>query len=395
MVCGNPNLPASASLPASARVPVSAERLLFRRHVALWVLLFSLFFAPLLVQANEPLSRTGHIEGSTLKPMTEDEMGKVSGQSIGVVLEDFVFSHGTHASQGQLFEIGGITTSAGSPVKLTVDQLYIAGPGSQYGQNLGPVNLGRLNNPFRIDLLDGDDPGVVVPGQAVVEFAAPSKVTDGSGYDCLSTGAVAGSGSCSSRPATADFVGERPDQGLRLQTETSGSTHHLSIHATSAVMDGSHIRLWGDKELNQMAGQVQLNVYTPELSINACAVHGGGCGGEIRLQDLAMELALGNEHQPLLLKVHGSDAEGDRPGNLNVQIANLRQPDPGEIASDGSRASSDAGAWEFYEAYYTDPGHRSHITVGEMQVGGRNFGGARIEGMLIQHLDITTRDLNQ
>lgn len=389
MVCGNPNL------PVAARMPVSAGRLLFRRHVAVLPLLLSLIFAPLLVQANEPLSSTDRIEGSTLKPMTETEMGKVSGQSIGVVLEDFVFSHGTHASEGQLFEIGGITTSDGNPVKLTVNQLYVAGSGSQYGQNLGPVNLGRLNNPFRIDLLDGDDPGVGVPGQAVVEFAAPSKVTDGSGYDCLSTGAVAGSGNCSSRPATADFAGERPDQGLRLQTDTSGSTHHLNIHATSAVMDGSHIRLWGDRDLNQLAGQGQLNFYTPELSINACAVHGGGCGGEIRLQDLAMELALGNDHQPLLLSVHGSEAEGDRAGNLNVQIATIRQPASGEIASDGGRAGSDAGAWDFYEAYYTDPGHRSHITVGEMQVGDRNFGGARVEGMLIQHLDITTRDLSQ
>ncbi|MDX1590181.1 MAG: hypothetical protein R3296_14700 [Oleiphilaceae bacterium] len=341
--------------------------------------------------ASDSLKQSGQ---EALQPLSETEMSQVSGQNIGVVLEDFTFSHGTNADSGQLFEIGGITTSGGDPVKLTVNQLYITGPDSQYGQNLGPVNLGRLNNPYRIALLDGDDPDVTVPGQAVVEFAAPSKLTDGSGFDCLSRGAAAGSGSCSSRPATEDFVGERPDRGLALQADAGGSTHHLNIHARSAVMDGSSIRLWGDQDLNQLAGQIQLNFYTPELTINACDDAGGNCAGAIRLTDLAMELSLGNRHQPLLLSVHGTEAEADRAGNLNVRIATIRQPAPGEIAADGSRSGSDTAAWDFYEDYYTNPEFRSDITLGNMQVGDRNFGGARLEGMLIQHLDVTTRDLN-
>ncbi|TVP53184.1 MAG: hypothetical protein EA349_14420 [Halomonadaceae bacterium] len=320
-------------------------------------------------------------------------MSDVSGQGIGVVLEDFLFSHGTNAQEGQLFEIGGVSTADGQAVRLTVNHLYVSGPDSQYGQNLGPVNLGRLNNPYQISLLDGDAPGVNVPGQAVVEFAAPSQVTDGTGYDCLSSSAGAGSGSCSSRPASGGYHGERPDIGLALQAEVGGSSSYLNVHARSAVVDGSYIRLWGDQTLNQLAGEIQMNFYTPELSISSCDETGTSCGDRVRLTDLAMELSLGNTHQPLLLSVHGADAPEHKAGNLNIQIASIQQPAAGDIASDGGRAGSNTAVWDFYDNYYSNPAFRSNIHVGNMQIGDRDMGGARLEGMLIQHLDITTRDL--
>ncbi|NES53796.1 hypothetical protein G3565_36390, partial [Escherichia coli] len=79
-------------------------------------------------------------------------------------------------------------------------------------QNLGPVNLGRLINPWRIDVVDGD--GIGIPGKAVLELAASSMLGAGQGFDCLDPAAGAGSGTCASRPATADYIGERADIGM-------------------------------------------------------------------------------------------------------------------------------------------------------------------------------------
>jgi len=333
------------------------------------------------------------VAGGSMERLTDSELSNVEGQGVGVVLEDFTFSHGTDADIGQLFRIGGITTADGDAVDLTVNQLYITGSGSNYGQNLGPVNLGRLNNPYSLSLLDGDDPDVNVPGQAVIEFAAPRQVSASEGYNCLDSGAGAGSGTCSSRPAGDGYHGERPDMGLSLTASVGGSTNSMSFHATSAVIDGSYIRLWGDQDLDQLAGEIQLNFYTPELSITACDNGGGGCGDTISMNNFAMELSLGNEYQPFLMSVHGVDAEPDQVGNLRLQVQTIRQPGEGEIAADGSRAGSNTSSWDFYEEYYTRDDIRSSIHVGELQIGDQSFGSAHVDGMLIQHLDITTRDL--
>ena len=67
----------------------------------------------------------------------------------------------------------------------------------------------------------------------------------------------------------------------------------------------------------------------------------------------------------------------------------------GEIGADGLRSSSDGEAWDFYESYYANPEFRSNLKIGNFSVGDRDFGSARVQGMLIQHLNIKTRDLSQ
>lgn len=323
-----------------------------------------------------------------MKSLSETELSEVDGAGIGLVLEDFKFAHGTDVENGQVFKIGGIKNSQGEDVEIVVNKLYISGAGSNYGQNLSPVNLGRLVNPYSIDVIDGNDIGV--PETAAMEFAAPKMVDASVGYDCMSSSASAGSGTCSSRPASAELPqGERPDIGLQLNLKVgSQESANINIHAQSAVIDGSYLRLWGDNDRHQMVGQFKLNFYTPELSINACDKDTAVCGSRISMKDFALELALGNALQPMYFDVNGS-------GNFLVEVAAIPKPQAGSVGADGLRASSDAGTWDYYEDYYTNPEYRSNITVGNLSVGDRDFGSSRIQGMLIQHLKIQTKDLAQ
>lgn len=325
-----------------------------------------------------------------LQGLAEEEMAEIDGAGIGLVLENFKFSHGTDApnaagEQARIFRIAGIKSTDGRDVDITVNHLYISASNSDYGQNLGPVNLGRLINPWRIDVVDGD--GIGIPGKAVLELATSSKVAAGQGFDCLDPAAGAGSGTCASRPATAEYIGERADIGMQMNVAVGDDrSANINIHARSAVIDGSYLRLWGDNDRRQMVGQFKLNLYSPELSINACAQDGSSCGSRILMSNFALELAIGNQLQPVFFDVDGT-------GNFVLEVAAINPPAPGTIGPDGRRESSDTQAYDFYESYYTNPEFRSNLRIGNFSVGNRDFGSARIQGMLIQHLDIKTRDL--
>lgn len=337
------------------------------------------------------LSLAGQVSAE-LQGLTESEMSEVDGAGIGLVFDNFKFAHGTDqpdadGNQARIFKIDGLKSTDGRDVEIVVNQLYISGSGSNYGQNLGPVNLGRLINPFRIDVVDGNDIGI--PEKAVLEFAAPAMMAASEGFDCFGGSATAGSGTCSSRPATADYIGERADIGLQMNVAVGEDrSANLNIHAQSAVIDGSYLRLWGDNDRRQLVGEFKLNFYTPELSINACSQDSGGCGSRISMTDFALELALGNKLQPVYFDVDGS-------GNFLIEVATIDQPEPGSIGADGLRASSDASTWDFYNEYYTNADYRSNLRIGNFSVGDRDFGSARVEGMLIQHLEIQTKDLGQ
>lgn len=327
-----------------------------------------------------------------LRGLTETELSDVSGAGIGLVLENFKFSHGTdvpdeNGNQGRIFKIGGLKSSDGRDVEIVVNHLYISGAGSNYGQNLRPVNLGRLVNPYTVDVVDGNAIGIA--DRAVLQLAAPTLIDPAQGFNCLGVDAVAGSGPCSSRPATAEYLGERPDLGMQMNLAVGEDrTANINIHAQSAVIDGSYLRLWGDNDRRQMVGQFRLNFYSPEVSINTCSQTGSGCGTRIQMTDFALELALGNRLQPMFFDVDGS-------GNFVIEVAAIDAPVPGSIGADGTRASSNPETWDFYQEYYSNPDYRSSLSIGNFSVGTRDFGPARIEGMLVQHLEIRTRDLAQ
>lgn len=119
------------------------------------------------------------ISSAELQDLSEHELSEIDGAGIGVVLENFKFSHGTDSpdadgNQARIFKIGRLKSTDGRDVEIVVNHLYISGTGSNYGQNLSPVNLGRLVNPYRIDVVDGNTIGI--RDKAVLEFAAPALV---------------------------------------------------------------------------------------------------------------------------------------------------------------------------------------------------------------------------
>lgn len=347
-----------------------------------------------------PVLAFSSLASAELATLSDDEMSTVDGAGIGLVLEDFVFDHGDDQANGQVFKITGIKSTAASPedVEITVSQLYIARADSNYGENLNPVNLGRLVNPFQIDVIDGATLGI--GNKAVLEMAAPTKVPFAEGYDCLSSSATAGSGTCSSRPMDlgAGFNGERPDLGLKLGVAVGSKTpHNININAKSAVFDGSYLRLWGDDDRHQLVAEYKLNFYTPELSINSCDPSGQNCGSTIYMKNFELELALGNRFQPMYMDVNGD-------GNFVFEVKAIAHqymnqlPSSGKCDAGNPCSANAQAAYDFFKSYYENDEFRSNLRIGNMTIGdinasGKDFGSARIEGMLIQYLKVTSHDL--
>lgn len=325
-----------------------------------------------------------------LTSLSDNDLSEVDGAGIGLVMDDFAFSHGHSPSEDKIFRITGIKDSSGEDVVINVNQLYIARAGSNYGANIEGVNLGRLTNPYEIDLLNGDDIGL--PGEAVLEFSAPKKVSLAEGYDCLDVNAVQGSGTCSSRPSSASWVnGERPDMGLELEITTASlGPKNLNFNVQSAVFDGSYLRLWGDENQNKMAAEFRLNFYTPQLEISTCSQVNQGCSSAIKMQDFQLELALGNTFQPLYIGVDNIT------GGLTLEISKITHEYINNInqasgVSDGSVQGDEAYA--FFEDFYTNSAYRSNISVGNLDISGTSLGSSKVEGILIQYMDVKFRDL--
>jgi len=325
-----------------------------------------------------------------LTSLSDHALSEVDGAGIGLVMDDFAFSHGHSPSEDKIFRITGIKDSSGEDVVINVNQLYIARSGSNYGTTLEGVNLGRLNNPYEIDLINGDDIGL--QEKAVLEFTAPKKVETALGYDCLDPNAALGSGNCSSRPSSAGWVnGERPDMGLELEINVDAKApRNLNFNVQSAVFDGSYLRLWGDQDNNKMAAEFRLNFYTPQLEISTCSQVNQGCSSSIKMQDFQLELALGNTFQPLYIGVD------NLTGGLTLEIAKITHEYINNInqssgVSDGSVEGNQAYA--FFEDFYTNPAYRSNLAIGNLDIGGTNLGSSMVEGVLIQYMDVKFRDL--
>lgn len=345
------------------------------------------------------LAFAGVVSAGDMEPMSDEEMSDVNGQGVGIVMEDFRFAHEHDPGNGKTFKLTGITNEAGEDVQVLVDHLYIGGANSDFGNNLQTVNLGRLTNPFSINLRDGDTIAPSLSGKAVFELAAPSKVASGSGVACIPGGSDTG---CVSRApdSTNGIRGERMDLGFATTVQSGTSDpQKVNIHAESAVVDGSYIRLWGSDSSDsrqQLRGQIQSNFYTPRLSINACDQTGASCGDSIAFNDFMMELTIGNEHQPMFFSVLGTGHEVvSEQGNLRLElrtITDARSPAP--INDSGTGSSDSDATYQFYEDYYTNSDYRSSISSGDVEIGGQSLGAARMEGMLFQKLETTTRSLD-
>lgn len=333
-----------------------------------------------------------------LKSLDDFEMDQVSGAGIGIVLEDFAFEAGRNiagATDNQL-DISGLETSSGQDVVLSVSQFYIAGSGSNQGDSVigNGVNLGRLNNPFNIELLDGDDVGI--NQKAILELAAPKRANGNSllnqqrlnrpSSDRCSTGIACQQryqrvtginlGSLSSR------LSERADFGTRFDINIAGSrAQSLEAHATGVAIDGSYLRLWGDN--NEMVGNLALKLYADDLTVFASNPDGTSRGQSVIFDNLVVEAELGYEdRQEVRFSVAGD-------GNFTLQIGDKTAAATCRLNT--GNCNNRAGFSDFY-----NNGPRADIYIEKVQVGtsaAGNFGSTTISNLQVQYLKATSRDL--
>lgn len=325
--------------------------------------------------------------------LDDQELEAVDGEGIGFILEDFAFEAGTDVASGNKLDISGIKNKSGQDVVLSVSQFYIAGSGSNRGANVigNPVNLGRLLYPYNLELVDGDAIGIA--DKAVFEYSAPHRnIGSLSGTDSMLVVATeARSGATGERVDSVTGIdtsvlnsraAELADFGIRYDLNVAGSqAQSLEGHAQGVAIDGSYIRLWGEN--NEMVGNLAFKVFASDLTFYACDSDGSNCGQDVRFQNFVLENELGwGEKQPVTFEV-------DASGNFTIEV--------GSIAGHCSAVNPTGGCadlegQDYYRDFY-DNGPRADIHIGNVSVGGANFGSATIANMQIQYLRATSHDL--
>lgn len=329
-----------------------------------------------------------------LQSLDDFEMDQVTGAGLAIVLEDFAFEAGQNiagANNNQL-DISGLQTSDGRDVVLSVSQFYIAGSGSNQGENVigNGVNLGRLLYPYQINLLDGDEIGI--DDKAVLELAAPSRLNTNSllNQDFRTRSRTCGSGfSCQQRSQGVTGINlsglssrssELADFGTRFDLNIDGTRQQsLETHATGVALDGSHVRLWGDN--NRMVGNLAINLYADDLTIFAANPDGTNAGNSVVFDDLVLEAELGyGDRQAVEFEVRDD-------GNFELLIGGRDRADTCQLNSSGN-CNNRAGFADFY-----DNGPKANIYIDDVRVGNQSFGSTTISNLQIQYLKVTSRDL--
>lgn len=305
------------------------------------IVLFLLFGSTFLVNAD-------------LISLEDNDLSEVDGEGIGLVLEDFVYNAGESVNGGGTFEISGLQTSNDEDVIINISQFYIAASGSEQGSVLNPVNIGRLNNPFNIELRNGDDYGV--NNKAVFELSAPSLVN-------------------------GSRLSERPDVGIRFDLDIAGSPYQsLDNHIKSLSIDGSYLRLWGGE--GRMEGELAVNIYTPSMAFFACNSSHGNCGHTVEFQDVSIEAKLGaGEYQPVTFDV-SSD------GNFHFTVGTLENK-----CTTNSSGGCVSGSQRDVLINYYNSGPKTNIYIGNVAVAGQEFGTTTLSNLQIQYLDVKSHDL--
>jgi hypothetical protein len=291
-----------------------------------------------------------------LIPIEDTVLGKVDGEGVGIVLENFIYNAGESVNGGGTFEISGLETSNDEDVVIEISQFYIAASGSNNGRDLSAVNIGRLTNPFNIELRDGNDADIGVSNKAVFEFSAP-KIANGS------------------------RISERPDIGIRYDLDINGTRHQsLETHIDSLSIDGSYIRLWGGN--GRMEGELALNVVTPSLEFFACDAGGINCGTPVEFQNVDIKAELGSgEFQPVTFEVNSD-------GHFNFAVGSLENK-----CATNSGGGCVSGTQRNLLIDYYNNGPTTNVFIGNVSVGGQDFGSTTINNLQIQYLEVTSHDL--
>ncbi len=328
-----------------------------------------------------------------MEPLSEDELSDVRGAGFGFVLDGILLD-----ASGSTITVNDINNAAGQNVPISVKEFYLGAAGSNKGANLNPVNIGRLGHPFEVTLAMGEtlrtlrDDGQWVqttPNNiSVLELKFPERLSGAGGQACISGYAAAGS-NCSSRAS------ERVDLGIRFDFQVAaGRTDILNLDISELVMDGTYLRLWGDDPRAQLVGEARVNIFAKSLQLMSCAAGTANCTSEqeqaartLTMSNAFANISLGyGKSQPLLFDV-----------SSNGQFV-LELPNPVTRAANGSaRPAAERNA--IASDFYTNA-PRTNIVIdnlkagtGSFSTGGYNFGYNAIQGLSINYLKVTSRDL--
>lgn len=320
------------------------------------------------------LSSAATTSYAALEALDDAELGVVEGAGMGIVFEGFSYE----SQSGSNLKISGLENSSGQDVELNFPRLYISGDNSNRGSIISGVNLGRLLHPFYIDIKDGDDASVGIPGKSVFEIGFPEKLAapDLGGEACVSG---ADFGRCSSRSGF-----ERIDMGFEVGlTVNNVQAQSLQVHQKGVAMDGSKIRFWGGEE-NKLTFDLRLHTYAQQLELFACNASGNNCGDSVVMTNYANELAIGyGSYQPVTFEVLPD-------GHFVLEVASLQGKCASTNATGGcdSGTSGYAGLNDFYQN-----GPQGNIYIGDVSIGGESFGTSTIENLQIQYLHVQSHDL--
>lgn len=102
-----------------------------------------------------------------LRSLNDEGLSHVTGEGLGVVLEDFVFN-----VDDAVTTLTGIENSNGEDITVKWTDLYIMGEGSNKGTVETPVDIGTLAHPWTITALPGSDISSVNDSISVLQVAA-------------------------------------------------------------------------------------------------------------------------------------------------------------------------------------------------------------------------------
>lgn len=336
-----------------------------------------------------------------LVALDDSVLKEIDGEGVGVVLEDFVYEAGEQTSGGGTFEISGLKNSNGQDVVFGISQFYVSGKNSNRGVNVinNPVNLGRLQYPYNIELIDGDDVGIA--DKAVLELSSPSKTSDVSYFRTAKEGRnerrfpgrqVAFGQRIDRVTSVNENIfssrdSEKVDLGIRFDLEVNGTrAQSLENHIKELVIDGSYVRLWGGG--SRVEAEINLNLYAKQLEFRACDSAGNNCGNSVNFNNFGVEAQLGDgEFQPVTFEVTPA-------GQFSFLVGTLE----GKCATNGTGGCVNGADKNRLSEYYnigpSTSAYIENVSIGDTPIGSPgNFGSTTISNLQIQYLEVTSHDL--
>lgn len=279
-----------------------------------------------------------------LSSLNDAELSEVDGEGINFVLEDYVYS--SVDAEVSIKDISGTDS-------IDLYDLYIMGAGSDSGSTITPVTLGRLENPYSLDVVDiegGSNKGLL--------FDFP------------------------------DYVpGLGADVGLRGRyVMTSGQINVWENITTGFSLDGSSLRLWGNGTETLVDINLHLHMDTFDVESFTCPPGTPSC--DIANVDSSIST------------VHMTNFDADlRFGHGDIFALNFGVTPAGTLlyTAKGLNATNAAD-------YYATP--KSHISIDNVTFGGSrltpttpavtggiNIGESHISGIRLQYLELESHDI--